>query len=150
MTNTILSYIPFLLFLFLFAGSVIAEIAWLSRKGWGTTGRSTAFVLVTDLATLCLAGLIDSVVLFGIFMMVMGPAGRGSTAPEFAYWIATVIAFIIPPIVLIFFKRLFLYVFKIGLGKPAWLYSIISSLLILVVVMIPPPLVFYIFTLIWR
>ena len=73
----------------------------------------------------------------------MGPAGRGGTAPESAYWVTTGIAIIFPPIFLILSKRLFLLIFKIQSGKAAWIYSLVSSILIILVVLVPPPLVFY-------
>lgn len=150
MAGTIVEWGAFFLFVLLFAGSIIAEIQWLVRNGWATSGRATGFVLSTDLLGFFVGGIFAFVVMFILFMMVMGPAGRGSTAPEIAYWLVFAIAVIVPPILMFVLKRVFLLVFKIGTGKAAWTYSLVSSLLVIFVVLVPPPLVVYLIVTIWK
>ena len=80
-----------------------------------------------------------------MFMMVMGPAGRGSDISGGVYVATMAVGLIFPPIFLILAKRIFLSAFKIASGKKAWIYSLLSSILIILLVLIPPPLVFYLF-----
>lgn len=150
MAGTIVEWVAFFLFIFLFIGSVIGEVQWLIRKGWTTSGRAVGFVLTTDLLGFFVGGLVVFVAFLVMFMMVMGPAGRGGTAPEAAYWIVSLAALIFPSLFLVISKRIFLLVFKIGSGKSAWVYSLVSTLLILLVVLIPPPLMLYLVVTIWK
>ncbi|MEP6788685.1 MAG: hypothetical protein ABJB40_09655 [Acidobacteriota bacterium] len=143
MSEIFVEWIAVLLFLALLVGVVIGEILWLTKKGWATSGRAAGYVLSTDVLGLGIGSLIVFVIALIMFMMVMGPAGRGGTAPEYAYWITTGIAVIFPPIVLVITKRLFLLMFKVASGSSAWMYSILSSFLILVVVLVPPPIVYF-------
>lgn len=78
MAGTSISWVAFFLFIFLLVGSIIAEVQWLVRKGWTTSGRAVGFVLTTDLAGFCIGGLVVFVAFLAMFMMVMGPAGRAA------------------------------------------------------------------------
>lgn len=150
MAGSTIEWLVFFLFVVLFVVSVAAEIFWLVKNGWSTGGRATAFVLITDIIGFCIGGLIALIAFFVMFMMVMGPAGTGGSSPEAAYWLVTAIAVIVPPILLILLKRIFLLIFQIGVGKAAWMFSIVSSLLVLIVVLIPPPAVFYLIAKLWK
>ncbi len=150
MAGTIVEWVAFFLFVFLFIGSIAAEVQWLVRKGWATTSRATGFVLTTDLVGLCAGGAVGFIAFFVMFVMVMGPAGRGSDVPEAAYWAVAGIAFVAQPVLLLFIKRLCLLIFKIGSGRSAWIYSLVSSILIILVVLIPPPLFLYLIMTIWK
>jgi hypothetical protein len=142
MSKVPIDWIAFILFVVLFVGVIIAEIQWLIRKGWTSSGRAIGYVLVTDLLGFGIGSVVVLTIFFIMFMMVMGPAGTGSTVPEFAYWVTTAIAIILPPIILVLLKRLFLLIFKIESGKPAWIYSVVSSILMILVVLVPPPVVY--------
>ena len=150
MAGTIVGWLAFFLLIFLFVGAVIAEVQWLIRKGWTTSGRATGFVITTDLVGLGAGGLVILIAFFAIFVMVMGPAGRGSDVPESVYLAVTIIAIIAMPVILILLKRLFLLIFKIRSGSSAWLYSLVSSILLMIVVLIPPPLILYLIVTIWK
>jgi cbb3-type cytochrome oxidase subunit 3 len=139
-----IDWIATLLFFLLFIAMVIAEILWLIKKGWATSGKATAYVLVTDLLGFGIGTFVIMSVLLAAMIMAFGPAGRGSNIPEAAYWVTLALGVIVPPIILFFTKRLMLSLFKMQSGKAAWIYSLVSSLLILVVVLVPPPIVFYI------
>jgi hypothetical protein len=143
MSKVPIDWIAFFLFVVLFVGVIIAEIQWLIRKGWASSGRAVGYVMVTDLVGIGIGSFVVLVIFFIMFMMVMGPAGRGGTAPEYAYWVTTAIAIIFPPIILVILKRLFLLIFKIKTGKPAWIYSIVSSILMILVVLVPPPVIYF-------
>ena len=150
MAGTIVEWLAFFLFIFLFIGSIVAEVQWLVRKGWTTTSRATGFVLTTDLVGICAGGAVGFLAFFAMFVMVMGPAGRGSDVPEAAYWAVAGIAFIAQPVLLFFIKRLSLLIFKIGSSRSAWTYSLVSSILIILVVLIPPPLFLYLVFTPWK
>ena len=138
MAGTLIPWIAFFLFLILFTGSIIAEVRWPIRKGWATSGRATGFVFTTDLLGFGIGGVIVFVAFFGMFMMVMGPAGRGSTAPESAYLAVSAVGLVIPLIIFLLIKRIFLHIFKIKTGKDAWLYSLVSTVAMIFVIVIPP------------
>ncbi len=150
MAGTIVEWIAFLLFILLFVGSIIAEVRWLTRKGWTTSGRAAGFVLTTDLLGFCIGGFIVFAAFLIMFVMVMGPAGQGSNTPESAYWVVMAVSVIAVPVVFTLLKRVFLFVFKIGSGKSAWLYSLAASILVLLVVLIPPPLLTYLVVTLWK
>lgn len=132
--------------LLLFVGAIVAEIMWIVRKGWATAGRATAFVLITDIVGFVAGTVIVMTIFMIAFMMVMGPAGRGSDAPDAAYVACIIAAIIIPPILIIGLKRLFLFILKIGTGSAGWVYSIAVSLLKILIVLAPPPLFYYLLT----
>ena len=150
MSKTIVEWIALLLFLLLFIGVAIGEMQWLVRKRWATSGTSTAYVLITDLLGLGVGSFVVFTIIFILFMMVMGPAGTGSSTPDIAYWAVSLIAIIFPPIILILLKRLGLLIFKIRSGKSAWLYSLITSILIVLIVVVPPPIFFYLIVTLWK
>ena len=143
MSAIAIQWVPVILFLLLFVGVIIAEVQWLVRKSWATSGKSVAYVLVTNILGFGIGTLIITAVFMIMLMMAFGPAGTGSNAPDAAYWAASIVAIVVPPIFLFLSKRLFLLIFKMRSGKGAWVYSLVSSILILAVVLIPPPIVFY-------
>jgi hypothetical protein len=150
MSETIVEWIALLLLLLLFIGAAVAEAQWLVRKGWTNSGVSIAYVLITDLVGLGIGSFVVFTLIFVLFMMVMGPAGRGSDTPEIAYLVVSAVAFIFPPVILILLKRLGLLIFKIRSGKVAWLYSLTASILILLIIAVPPPLFFYLVVTLWK
>jgi hypothetical protein len=149
MLANLVEWIALLFFLLLLIGATIAEMQWLIRKGWAMSNRAIVYVLVTNFFGLGGSAIAVFVVALFLFMMVMGPAGRGSDTPDIAYWAVSSIAVVCPPLFLILIKRLCLAVFKISSGRSAWLYSLVVSILILLIVAVPPPVFFYLMTL-WK
>ena len=143
-------WLPFFLFIFLFIVAILLEIRWLSKAGWTTPGRSTAFVLVTDLVGFATGFVIVLAVMLVLFMLVMGPAGRGSDAGNASYAVTMIVGIIFPPVILVLLKRLMLLIMKMRTGAAAWIYAIVSSLVIASAVLIPPPLLFLLFAYIWK
>jgi len=142
-SGSIAQWVPFLLFVLLFVGKMIAEIIWLTRKQWTNSGKAIAYVLLTDLISFGISTGILIVLFSVMFMMVMGPAGRGGDSPEIAYVILCVIGILIPPLLLFVLKRLGLLIFSIRSGKAAWIYSLVISILSIIIVLVPPALIFY-------
>ena len=150
MAGTFIEFAALFLFIILFVGVILAEVQWLIRKGWATSGRALAFVLLTDLLGFFVGGGVVFVAFGAMFMMVMGPAGRGSTVPEAAYWVITALAVIVPPILLFFLKRGFLLIFKMRSGGPAWVFSLVSSLAVPLIVLVPPSALLYLVVTLWK
>ena len=150
MSGTIVEWLAFLLLIFLLVGAVIVEVRWLVSKGWATSSWAVGFVLTTDLVGFCIGGIVALGAFFFMFMLVMGPAGTGSNAPEAAYLAVSALAIIVPLFLFFVLKRLFLLIFTIGSGRSVWLYSLLSTILILLVVLVPPPLLLYLIVTIWK
>ena len=139
-------WIAFFLFLILCVAAIIAEVMWLTRKGWTTSGTAVAYVMLTDILGLGV-GLFTVFAALGVMMMmVFGASGSGSTAPESAYLAVTVLGLLFPPLFLLGLKRLFLLILGIRTGRSAWLYSLASTLLLIVAVIVPPVVLFSMFT----
>ncbi|MEQ1923013.1 MAG: hypothetical protein ABL952_10950 [Pyrinomonadaceae bacterium] len=147
MAGTIIPWIAFFLFLVLLVGSAVVEFQWLTRKGWTTSNRAVGFIFATDILGLIVGGFVVFVAFFGVFMMVMGPAGRGSTAPDSAYLAVSAVGLVIPLIIFFLIKRIFLHIFKIKTGKQAWLYSLVSTVAMIFVIVIPPLFLYSVVTL---
>lgn len=138
-----------ILIVLLFAG-ITGEVIWLVRKGLANKAQALAYVLTADLVGLGLGGLVISVVLLLVFMMVMGPAGRGSSAPESAYWAAISTAILLPLMLLVLSKRIFLAIMKIGHGDRPWTYSVVSSIFLVATVLVPPLVLYYFMNALWK
>lgn len=141
-----LEWLAFFMFALLIASCAASEIIWLVRRGWASGGRSAVFVLVTDLAALIASGGVMFVAMSAIFVMVMGPAGTGSNAPEWAYVLTVVVAAAAPVVLLFIFKLIGLYALKIRSGKAAVSYSALLSIIIPLIVLLPPTLFIYLLT----
>ena len=137
-----LGYIALFFFFFLLASAVVGETIYLRRKGWTTLGKAFSFVLTTDLVGLAVGGTVAFVALIVMFMMIMGPAGRGGNAPEWVYWLVAGIASAISGLFLVLFKRLGLRLFEIRSGGGAWIYSGVSTVISVLVILVPPPLIY--------
>ena len=145
MSKVPIDWISFFLLIVLIVAAILAEIRWLSRHGWATSGLATGYVFTTSLLGLGIGLSVVMVLFLAMFMMVMGPAGRGSDVPEATYWLTTAIAIVLPPVILVLIKRIFLSIFKIRSGRPAWIYSAISSILMILIVFVPPTAIFFLF-----
>lgn len=145
-----IEWIALVLFVLLFAAAIVVEILWLSKMGWTTTGKAAAFVLITDLVSFGVGSLLIFGLALAAFMLVMGPAGRGSNTPESIYVAITIAALVIPPLIFIASKRIMLAALRIRTGRAAWIYSLSASALFLLAVLIPPPALLYIVVSLWR
>ena len=129
-------------FLVLFIAAVIAEVAWLTRNGWTTSGRAVAYVLLTDVLGMAVGLFTIFVAVSVMIMMAFGSSGGGGTAPESYYWAVVVFGCVFPPLFLLSLKRLFLLILRIRRARSAWLYSLLSTILLIIGVFVPP-IVFY-------
>jgi hypothetical protein len=145
-----IEWIAVLLFAILFVAAIGAEILWLSKKGWATTGKAAAFAVTTNLISFGIGSFLVFTLAMVAFMLVMGWAGRGSNTPQLVYVAIIIAAVLILPLISIAFKRIMLAALKIRTGRVAWLYSLAASLIFLLVVIFPPPLMLYIAASIWK
>ena len=129
-------------FLVLFIAAVIAEVAWLTRNGWTTSGRAVAYVLLTDVLGMAVGLFTIFVAVSVMIMMAFGSSGGGGTAPESSYLAVVVFGCVFPPLFLLSLKRLFLLLLRIRRARSAWLYSLLSTILLIIGVFVPP-IVFY-------
>lgn len=138
-------WIAFFLFLVLGIAAIVAEVIWLTRRGWTTSGKAVAYVMLTDLLGLGVGSFTVFAALGIMMMMVFGASGSGSTAPESAYVAVLIFGMLFPPLFLFGLKRLFLLVLGISTGRAAWLYSLATTALIILVVFVPPTVLFWAF-----
>lgn len=144
MSANTLQWLVILVFFVLFAGAMVAETVWLVMKKWATTGRAAALVITSNLLSITLGSFIIGTIMLILFMMVMGPQGTGSNAPESAYIIGIALALILPPLLLILIKRIMLGLLKIKSGSSAWVYACVSSLLSFLVTLVPTAIFIYV------
>lgn len=128
----------------LFAVIVTAfEIIWLNRKGWADVGKSVIFTIFTNL----LGYSVGLIVLFVVFGVTLALAWDGSITkfPLGDYGIGTflILGVLFTPILLMLCKRLFLLILKMQSGTPAWLFSLVSSVLSFIISLGVPIVVAY-------
>ncbi|MFT3743506.1 MAG: hypothetical protein QM785_04345 [Pyrinomonadaceae bacterium] len=143
MSANALEWLVVLVFLVLFAAAIVGEIIWLVTKKWATAGRAAALVVVSNILSMILGSFLIGSIMLILFMLVMGPQGRGSDTPESVYWIGIILAFILPPILLIVIKRIMLGLLKIRSGGSAWGYSAVSSILAFLITLVPTAVLIY-------
>ena len=145
-----MDWIAFFLFVVLFFLAIIGETVWLVRKGWASTGRATAFVLITDFLSFGVSAAVLLAFSVILLMITLGPSGRGSDAPEWLYIVIVIASLLVPPALLILSKRVMLPVLKIRSGKTAWVFSLVISMIIIGFVVIPPPALFFVILSSWK
>lgn len=136
-------WIAFFLFLVLCVAAAVAEVMWLTRNGWTTSGKAISYVLLTDILGLGVALFTVFAVMGVVFMMTMGGSGQGGTSPEWAFWAVLAFGFLFPPFFFLGLKRLFLLIFGISTAGSAWLYSLVSTILIGALAFVPPLAVYW-------
>jgi hypothetical protein len=130
-------------FFMLLAAAVIGEIIWLVRSDWTTSGTAVGFVLITDVIALIAGSVVGVAIATVMFMIVMGPAGRGSEGGEPWLVAGTVCLALLPALLLFFIKRGFLAIFKIKGGMQAWSFCAAATVLTFVLALVPPGLIAY-------
>ncbi|HQZ95223.1 MAG TPA: hypothetical protein PLP21_02840 [Pyrinomonadaceae bacterium] len=144
MSATTLEWLVILVFFLLLVGAMAGEIGWLVVKKWTTVGRAAALVITSNIVSMTIGSFLVGAIMLILFMMVMGPAGRGSDAPESAYVIGIALALIIPPVLLLAAKRIMLAILKIRSGSSAWVYSAVSTVLTFLITLVPTAVFIYV------
>lgn len=143
MSSNTVQWIAFALYAVMFVVVIAAEIFWLLRREWCTTGRSIGFSLATNGIGIAISGTIIFVAFFVAFMLVMGPTGAGSNTPDAVYILIFALALILPVFLMIGLKMLFLRLLKIRSGREAFYFSLASSIGLIFAVLVLPTAVFY-------
>lgn len=143
MSATTMEWLVVLVFFLLFAGVIVGEIVWLITKKWTTAGRAAALVVTSNIASMTIGSILVGAIMLILFMMVMGPQGRGSDAPESAYIVGIALALIIPPLLLFLVKRIMLALLKIRSGSSAWMYAAVSTVAAFLITLVPTVLFIY-------
>jgi hypothetical protein len=138
-----MDYLPLLVFVLLAMVIIAAEAMWLAGRGWTTSGRAWTFVISTDLIGFGIGGVVSFAIVGVMLMMTFGPDGRGGTSSDVSYVALSALALLLPPLVLLFVKQIFIMLFKMPGGGRAWAFSLVASFLAGAVVAIPPPVVYY-------
>jgi hypothetical protein len=136
-----MEWIILLLGLASFAAAMLGEALWLARNGWTSNGRAAAYVITSDLLGLGSGSVAVFAVAMIAIMMVFGPAGTGSTAPNVAYWALLSVGVVFPFVLLVLSKRLFLSLFRLDHKGSRWAYALISSVMIVIILCIPAAVV---------
>ena len=146
MNADLFQYIIILAFFLLVIGFMVAEAAWISKKGWASFGKSFVFSALSNFIGFSV-GLFVFFIVIGLFMMFSldGTTQRAFDSPIGGPVAIAVLIFatFLTPVLLILCKRIFLSILKIQTGKPAWLYALASSILILVISLGVPVLIGY-------
>lgn len=137
MSATTLEWLVIVVFLIFFVGMMVGEIVWLVVNKWTSVGRAAALVLTANIVSLIISSVLVGIIMFIMFIMVMGPQGTGSDVPESAYIVGITIAVVLPPILLLLSKRTMLALLKIRSGGSAWLYSAVSTMLAFLITLVP-------------
>jgi hypothetical protein len=122
-------WIVFFSFFLFVVGFTVVEAVWLNNKGWARFGRSFGFSALTNF----IGYAVGFFVLFVVFGVILAMAWDGSLKNfplgDFGIWAVLILGALFTPALLTICKRAFLSILKIQNGKPAWLYSVASSLL---------------------
>jgi hypothetical protein len=143
MSGVAKEWVVFGSFFLLLIVAVIGEIIWLVRSGWTTSGTAVGFVLITDVIALIAGSIVGVAIATVMFMIVMGPAGRGSEGGESWLVAGTICLALLPALLLFFIKRGFLAIFKIKGGMHAWSFCGAATALTFVLALVPPGLIAY-------
>lgn len=138
-----MQWLALALYAVMFVPVVVAETFWLVRRGWCTAGKAIAFSLATNGIGIALSSFIIFIAASVAFVLVMGPAGTGSSTPDGAYIFIAVLALILPIFVLIGLKLIFLRVMNLRTGREAFLFSAIASVGLIVSVLVIPTAAIY-------
>lgn len=132
------------LFFVCFAAAMVVETLWLAKKGWASNGRSAAFVLLSDVISLCVGFFVPFVIIGTILALAWSGGLSDAKGGDAGIWAAVAFAAIFPPIFLFLTKRLFLAIFKIRTGREAWLFALAATILSMAISFLPPIAFFYI------
>ena len=127
--DVIKEYLVVLLYFVLLLGQGVGEAAWLHRRGWARWGKSLLFAWLTNFLGFC----IGFSVLFVTVGVTLALAWDGSME-KLPYkgneaGVALVLVVLFLPTLLTLVKRALLALLKIGQGRRAWTFALLSSLI---------------------
>jgi hypothetical protein len=116
----------FMFFLFAF-GLTFAEAIWLSKNNWAAFGKALGFTVTTNVIGFFIGFAVIFVVFVILLMLVFDNSINNLPHGDLSIIVALVFAALFFPLILALCKRLFLRIFKMQAGKPAWLFSLASA-----------------------
>lgn len=146
MSANAIQWIVVLVYFLLFWGFTVGEARWLKIRGWAPFQRSFAFAIASNLFGFFAGSSIVFVIIVGLFMLTYEPITNPG-GNEMIMRVGVALVFIVPPLLLTLVKRLLLKLFKMESGRPAWVFSMVSSVLIVFgSVIIPSALLYFYLT----
>jgi hypothetical protein len=142
MSNITKEWILFAIPLFFFVGVIVAEVFWLVKNNWCSSGKSVAFVLSSNLSSFAIGGFVSFVIMGVMMAMAWDGSINRVWDGDATLWVAVVVMIAFPPVLLVLTKRTLLAMFKIASGKSAWAYSAVSSLIIFIAAIAPAAIFF--------
>lgn len=142
MSANAIQWIVVLVYFLLFWGFTVGEARWLKTQGWAPFQKSFAFAIASNLFGFFAGSSIVFVIILGLFMLTYEPI-KNPAGNEMIMWVGVALVFIIPPLLLTLVKRLLLKLFKMESGHPAWVFSMVSSVLIVFGSVIVPSAMLY-------
>jgi hypothetical protein len=129
MSSNVIQWIAVLMFFLLFWGFTAGEAFWLKRRQWASLQRSLAFSITSNLFGFFIGSGVVLVLILFLFMLTFEQL-KNPRLNEALAWVLVGLVFVVPPVLLMLVKRLSLKIFRMETSRPAWLFSLISSLLI--------------------
>ena len=143
MSNVAKEWVVFFSFFLFIIVSTVGEAVWLSRKGRAGFGKSLGFSALTNLVGCSIGFFVFFVIVGVILAMAWDGSIKNFPMKDYGLAAALIFAVLFVPASLTLSKRVFLSIFKIQTGRPAWLHSVISSILSLTVSLGTPVLLGY-------
>jgi hypothetical protein len=144
MSADIIQWIAVLLYFLLFWGFTVGEAFWLKQRQWATFQKSLAFAISSNLLGFFTGTGVVFVIILILLMLTFEPM-KNPRANEMVMWTGVALVLVFPPIMLTLVKRLLLKLFKIEKGRPAWIFSMISSVSVVFGSVLVPGIFLYIF-----
>lgn len=124
-------------FVGLFAFSLL-EGGWLSRKSHGPFGKAFAFAFATNTFAISIGFFVSFVILAVIMMLAFGGELQKLSGHDGPIWVAVIVAFLFPVVLLILAKRLGLRIFKMNSVTSPWIFSSLAAVIFLILVTLLP------------
>lgn len=144
MSANVIQWIVVLVYVLLFWGFTVGEAYWLKQREWATFQKSLAFAIASNLFGFFAGTSVVIVIILILLMLTFEPI-RNPRSNEMVMWTGVALVFVIPPVLLTLVKRLLLKLFKLETGRPAWVFSMVSSVLIVFGSVLVPSVFLYIY-----
>ena len=149
MSSDLVQWIAILIFFLLFWGFTFGEAFWLKQRQWASFQRSLAFSVTSNLFGFFVgSGVVLALIMF-LFMLTYEKL-KNPNLNEAVMWCWSGLFSLFRRSLLLLIKRISLKIFKMETGRPAWLFSLISSLLVVFGSRPAPSAFLYIFSYLLR
>ena len=143
MSGNLTQWLVVALYAGMFLPVTVAETLWLVKKHSSTVRKAVIFSVATNAIGMMISSAITFVAVVVMFMLVMGPAGTGSDISGGVYIAIVTLAILLPLLILVVVKRLFLSWLKLVEARSAWMFSVVASIGLFLTVVVITTLVLY-------